>query len=438
VSKPKCHVFSHDFFCKLIRACSFSVIIDVKSQKIHMVSRMLIAGGGIAGLASALALARQGISCTVLEQSETFSEIGAGIQLGPNALRALTTLGLRTEVETFAFWPRSILMRDALTGKPLHQVALGSSFENRFRERYACVHRGDLLKILLEACRHYSSISLCPATKIESISNELDFVRAHTIKGKTFEAEGLIGADGLWSVVRSALFGIHAPRFSGDIALRALVPCSTKVPGVTVWLGPQLHVVAYPVKAGALLNIVAICKSPGSQNLRGWEEEASKEWLGKFKGHHPELDALLSAPASWTAWALHDRDPIQSWAEGRIALVGDAAHPCLQYLAQGACLALEDAVAIAQHLAAKPCLDAIGARDALEAIGGERKFNNPTLAFQAFSEERHARGARMIRSARRMGQMYHAAGPLRQLRNLGMRFIPDQISREAMAWIYEA
>lgn len=387
---------------------------------------MLIAGGGIAGLATALALARQSITCTVLEQAPTYSEIGAGIQLGPNALRSLSVLGLREAIEPLAFWPKKIVMRDALTGAQLHHLALGDSFEKRFRERYACLHRADLLKLLLDACRDHSKIRLCNATQIQSISSEPDLVRVRVDDGQDFEAQGLIGADGLWSVVRSNLRGVQAPRFSGDIALRALIPCAHEVRDVALWLGPQLHVVAYPVKAGRLLNLVAICENPGGQNFRGWNEPAPKEWLNKFLGHHSELDLLLASASSWTAWALHDRDPIQSWSKGRIALVGDAAHPCLQYLAQGACLALEDAVAIAMHLAQ------------LHNSTGTKEAVNPTGAFTAYSRERQGRGARMIRTARRMGQLYHASGPLRQARNLGMRFTPEWVSRGAMAWIYAA
>jgi 3-hydroxybenzoate 6-monooxygenase len=413
-------------FCKLIRASSFSVIIGGKSQKIHMDSSMLIAGGGIAGLATALALARQGLSCTVLEQSASFSEIGAGVQLGPNALRALAALGLREAIAPLAFWPEKIAMRDTVTGAHLHEVALGEPFENRFRERYACVHRGDLLKLLLGACRDHAQIHLCNAANIRNISDQGEVVSVTTVDNRRFEAEGLIGADGLWSTVRGVFWGTDTPRFSGDIALRALVPCTDSVRDVTLWLGPQLHVVAYPVRAGSLMNLVAICENPEGAHLRGWDVQVPKTWLSKFAGHHPALDHLLGAATEWSAWALHDRDPIHSWSKGRIALIGDAAHPCLQYLAQGACLALEDAVAIAKHL------------KHLNDHNDVSKASNPTHAFSAFSQERHARGAKMIRSARRMGQLYHADGAFRQIRNLGMRLIPGAISREAMAWIYEA
>jgi 3-hydroxybenzoate 6-monooxygenase len=387
---------------------------------------MLIAGGGIAGLATALALARQGIACTVLEQAETFSEIGAGIQLGPNALRALSALGLRADLEALAFWPDKIVMRDALSGSHLHSLQLGEFFAKRFRERYACLHRADLLRLLLDACRAQASIQLCNAAQITSITTEPGLVRVSAVNGQSFAGAGLIGADGLWSLVRSKFWGPQGPRFSGDIALRALVPCTHEVRDVALWLGPNLHVVAYPVKAGKLLNIVAICKNPDGQSLRGWNQQAPKHWLRQFSGHQTDLDTLLQSANSWTAWALHDRDPIQFWSKDRIALIGDAAHPCLQYLAQGACLALEDAVAMARHLAHQ--------RD----TQGAKLASNPSSAFTAFSRERQARGAKMIRSARRMGQLYHAAGPFRAIRNLGMQLMPEWISRETMAWIYEA
>jgi 3-hydroxybenzoate 6-monooxygenase len=389
---------------------------------------MLIAGGGIAGLATALALARQGIACTVLEQAEKFSEIGAGIQLGPNALRALSALGIRDALEPFAFWPGNIVMREADSGAILHSLTLEANFEKRFRERYACVHRADLLKLLLDACRQHSEIKLCNASFIESISSNEDRVTVTDSKGERHESTGLIGADGLWSTVRKSLYGEQAPRFSGDVALRALIPNASGVQDVALWLGAHLHVVAYPVRAGSLLNIVAICEYPEARSFRGWDEAAPKELLSKFAGHHPAITGLLAEVPHWTAWGLHDRDPIQIWAKGRTVLLGDAAHPCLQYLAQGACLALEDAVAIAKHLAQA---------QSHHASTGSEPFS-PSNAFTAFSEERQARGARMIRTARRMGQLYHASGLLSNIRNLGMRVTPEWVSRESMAWIYEA
>ena len=386
---------------------------------------MLIAGGGIAGLATALALARQGISSTVLEQGENFAEIGAGIQLGPNALRALAALGLREALALQAFWPESIVMRDALSGASLHGLTLGPSFQRRFRERYACVHRADLLKILLDACRDQGEIRLCSASSLVSISSDTHGVTVTDSQGRRYESTGLIGADGLWSTVRKSLYDEQAPRFSGDIALRALIPNKLGSRNVSLWLGPQLHVVAYPVKAGNLLNIVAICEYREGGSFHGWDEVVPEGLIKKFAGHHPLLNSLLAEVPRWSAWALHDRNPIRAWAKGRTVLLGDAAHPCLQYLAQGACLALEDAVAIAEHVAA-----------AKSDHPGSERFN-PEDAFTAFSEERQARGARMIRTARRMGQLYHAAGLARSIRNLGMQVTPSWLSRESMAWIYE-
>jgi 3-hydroxybenzoate 6-monooxygenase len=413
------------FFRKLIRAFSFSVIIGGKSQKIQVVKSMLIAGGGIAGLATALALARQGTSSTVLEQSESFAEIGAGIQLGPNALRALAALGLREALAPLAFWPESLVIRDALSGARLHGLSLGAAFEKRFRERYACVHRGDLLKILLDACRDHPKIRLCSASSLVSVSSDTYRVTLTDSLGQQYEGTGLIGADGLWSTIRKSIYGEQAPRFSGDIALRALIPNTLGRRNVSLWLGPQLHVVAYPVKAGALLNIVAICEYQEGRSFRGWDEAVPADLVKKFGGHHPLLNNLLAEVPHWSAWALHDRDPIQVWAKGRTVLLGDAAHPCLQYLAQGACLALEDAVAIAKQVAA-----------AKSHHPGSEHFN-PEDAFSAFSQERQARGARMIRTARRMGQLYHASGFARSIRNLGMQVTPPWLSRESMAWIYE-
>ena len=385
---------------------------------------MLIVGGGIAGLACALALARQGLACTVIEQAEGFRETGAGVQLGPNALRALEALGLRQAVQPLVSWPERIHMRDASSGRQLQSLSLGEGFTRRFAEGYACIHRGDLLKVLLDACSARSEIRYCVATSIERVEHRPEGVVAIASNGEIFEGQGLIAADGLWSKLRAQMLNDGPPRYSGDVALRALIAHDGSQQEVRLWLGPQLHVVTYPVRGGAALNIVAITEYAQGRHFRGWEEAVPKELLTRFADVHAELSAQLSKVDQFTAWPLFDREPIQAWSNGRVVLVGDAAHPSLQYLAQGACLALEDAVSLANH-----CGKA--------RAQGSLVIPDVASAFAKFSAERYDRGARLIRTARSMGQLYHVRGVFRLARNFGMRVTPEWVTREMMAWLYE-
>lgn len=381
---------------------------------------MLIAGGGIAGLASALALARKGFRSTVLEQASDFREVGAGIQLGPNALRALGQLGLREEISRHVSWPQQICVRDTHSGQVLNRLVLDKAFSDRYRESYATIHRADLLSVLVEACRrHPGLIELRNNIRVLRIEAQEDAIEVLDDRGINHRADSLLGADGLWSRVRAHVVSEALPRFSGDVALRALVPNTAGLRDINLWLGPQLHVVAYPVRAGDFLNLVAICEYPEGRDLRGWEEPAPQQALQRFTGHHPMLSDLLLRASDWAAWPLLDRDPIREWSRGRVCLLGDAAHPSLQYMAQGACLALEDAVCLADILA-----------------GGEAR-KDPASAFRTFSQARHARAARMILTTRRLGKIYHARGPLRLARNVSMRLMPASMAREMMAWVYD-
>ena len=396
----------------------------------------LIVGGGIAGLACALALAREGIGSIVLEQSTQFRELGAGVQLGPNALRALQALGLREKLDAYVSWPGQVMMRDVSTGKALQSLKFGASFQKRFGESYACMHRGDLLQMLLSACRDQVLIKCCIATSVERIEEMTDSIHAVCADGTRFEGCGLIAADGLWSKLRAQLMGDEEPRYSGDVALRALVPHDGSQSEVGLWLGPRQHVVTYPVRGGQALNMVAIVEYPQGRLLRGWDEAAPQQLLGQFKLLHPALAAQLVKASHYTAWALFDREPLTQWSRGRAVLVGDAAHPSLQYLAQGACFALEDAVSLARRLGANRSSAVSNAQS-----GGDPSVawsrSSVALAFAQFSQERQARGARLIRTARSMGQLYHARGGFRLARNVGLRVAPEWVSREFMAWLYE-
>jgi 3-hydroxybenzoate 6-monooxygenase len=381
----------------------------------------IVAGGGIGGLATASALARHGFAVRVLEQSPEFKEVGAGIQLGPNIFRALGRIGLKDAVLADAHQPTGMEMRDALTGALITRVPLGAQSEARFKEPYAVTHRTDIHAAFLNACLGNNLVTLENNQRVDGYEDHGDHVSVTLANGARVEGCALIGCDGMWSQIRERIVGDGKPRVSGHIAYRAVlkraeVPDDLWRSDVVLWAGPRTHFVHYPLRRGELYNLVAVFHSDHYEE--GWNAEGSKELLWQhFKGERPEVLRMLERIETWRMWVLCDREPVKNWSRNRVTLLGDAAHPMLQYLAQGACMATEDAVILAECVAAQP--------DEIPA------------AFLAYQNARYLRTARVQIMARVYGEFYHARGPTAELRDkmLSSRSVED--SYDGVAWLYD-
>ncbi|MGE5534253.1 MAG: 3-hydroxybenzoate 6-monooxygenase [Acidobacteriota bacterium] len=381
---------------------------------------ILVAGGGIGGLAVAYALALKGFSVRVLEQSPEFREVGAGIQLGPNVFRALEKLGLKEAVLADAHRPPSQEMRDALTGDLIVNIPLDERFEKKFKQPYAVSHRADILDTFLKACRSNNLVTLENNRHVEGYDETSDGVTVTLKGGEKVHGRALIGCDGMWSVIRDRIVADGKPRVSGHIAYRAVlrradVPDDLWRPDVVLWAGPRTHFVHYPLRRGELYNLVAVFHSDHYEE--GWNAEGSTELLWQhFKGERPEVLRMLERIETWRMWVLCDREPVKNWSAGRVTLLGDAAHPMLQYLAQGACMATEDAVTLADKVAEQP--------------------NDLPAAFLAYQQARYLRTARVQIMARVYGEFYHARGPTAELRNMMLSGRTPEQSYDGIAWLY--
>src|SRR5690348_222588 len=380
----------------------------------------LISGGGIGGLITAYALAHKGFPVRLFEQSPEFREVGAGIQLGPNIFRVLEKVGLKEAILADAHRPPAQEMRDALTGKLITNIPLGDAFFKRFGQPYGVTHRADIHGAFLKACQGSNLITLETSRRVDAYRDRGDGVSVTLNNGETVEGRALIGCDGMWSKIRDQVVGDGNPRVSGHIAYRAVlkreeVPKDLWRPDVVLWAGPRTHFVHYPLRRGTLYNLVAVFHS--DRYVEGWNAEADpKELWARFRGQRPEVLRLLERIETWRMWVLCDREPIKEWSKGRVTLLGDAAHPMLQYLAQGACMATEDAVWLAEKV-------------------GEQPDDLPG-AFRAYQQQRYLRTGQVQIMARLYGEFYHARGVAAELRNqmLGSRS-PEQ-SYDGIAWLY--
>jgi 3-hydroxybenzoate 6-monooxygenase len=382
--------------------------------------QVLIVGGGIGGLTAALALARQGIPSQVIEQAAAFKEIGAGIQLGPNVFRMFEQLGLIEPISALAVFPKNLIMFDSITGEEVTRISLGDAFRKKFHYPYALIHRADLHNVLLEHCRKSNLIKLDAGQKIVDLDEANGAVTAKTANGKAYRGAALIGADGLWSTIREFVVGDGKPKPAGHITYRAVLPTS-EVPeqyrwwNMGFWAGEKVHFVLYPLRTGELYNLVAVFHS--NRYEEGWDSYGDPAELHeRFAQTCAPVRALLNKIESWRMWVLCDRPPVKEWSKGRITLLGDAAHPMLQYLAQGACMAVEDAVCLADK--------------AVEMDG------DYAAAFRAYQAVRYLRTGRVQIMARVYGEVYHAGGVAKELRNimLGSRTPDDAMA--GMEWLY--
>jgi 2-polyprenyl-6-methoxyphenol hydroxylase-like FAD-dependent oxidoreductase len=381
---------------------------------------VLIVGGGIGGLAAALALAQKGVRTQVIEQASEFKEVGAGIQLGPNVFRMFDVLGLTGAVSALAVFPENLIMLDAITGDEVTRVPLDQRFRSRFTHPYALIYRPDLLSVLLEACRKNDSIELYTSQKIVTVDQHAKGVTARSESGVSYDAAALIGADGLWSTIRQLIVGDGKPQVAGHITYRAVLP-TREVPehlrrlSMTFWAGEKVHLVIYPLRGGELYNLVAVFHS--NRYEEGWDSFGDPAELHeRFAKTCEPVRTLLGKIDSWRMWVLCDRPPVKNWSKGRMTLIGDAAHPMLQYLAQGACMAIEDAVCLA---------------DRVESAQGDY-----AAAFEAYQAARYLRTGRVQIMARVYGEFYHASGVARELRNMMLSARTTEQSFEAMEWLY--
>lgn len=398
-----------------------------------MPARILIAGGGIGGLAAAVALARCGQSVEVLEQAPEFAEVGAGIQLGPNVTRRLKFLGVLEQAQQLAARPAAVTVRDAKDGALLARMPLADAIERKYGGPYLCMHRADLQKVLLDAARGLAPrVELSTGTRIVQVAARDETVCVGSSDIRAWEGDGLIGADGLWSLVRSRVVeGAPPPRATGHTAWRAIVridalPAALRSVDVQVWLGERLHAVGYPVRGGAWMNLVVIAEvRPGNTNAirpdpTDWDQQADLAALLTAIGDRCDgVFPVIEAMPHWRAWQLNDRPPLtgpQGMVRERIALLGDAAHPMLPYLAQGAGMAIEDAVALA---------DRVGncAGDELPA------------AFSRYAAARWQRNARVQARASRNGEVFHAHGARRVARDAALRVLGAHLLDNP--WLYE-
>ena len=381
---------------------------------------ILISGGGIGGLITAYCLAHHGFPVRLFEQSAEFKEVGAGIQLGPNIFRALEKVGLKDAVLADAHVPPAQEMRDALTGNLITRIPLGDEFKARFGQPYAVTHRADIHATFLKACASSNLVQLETSRRVDDFADHGDHVTVTLNNGESVRGRALIACDGMWSNIRERIVGDGQPRVSGHIAYRGVlqkadVPEDLWRPDVVLWAGPRTHFVHYPLRRGELYNLVAVFHSDHYEE--GWNAEGSKEVMWQhFKMQVPQVLRMLERIETWRMWVLCDREPVKDWTRGNVTLLGDAAHPMLQYLAQGACMATEDAVVLADQVAAQP--------DDLPA------------AFKAYQQARYLRTGRTQIMARLYGEVYHARGVAAELRELSLSGRTPQQSYDGISWLY--
>jgi 3-hydroxybenzoate 6-monooxygenase len=384
-------------------------------------SPILISGGGIGGLAAALVLAQDGRAVTLMEQAASFGEIGAGIQLGPNIFRMFDYLGLTEAVNRVAFFPTGLGMNDVRTGEKVVRVPLGDLARATYGFPYGVIYRADLHQVFLNACRAQPNITLRTSAKVESFDQSESGVTVHLAGGETVEGSALIGADGIWSRIREAVVGDGKPRVSGHIAYRAVlkredVPAHLWSDDVLLWGGEKTHLVHYPLRRGELFNLVAVFHS--NKYDEGWNTFGDTAELNeRFADACPQVKELLGKIETWKMWVLCDREPVKNWTDRRVTLLGDAAHPMLQYLAQGAGQAIEDAVVL---------------REALRFTRGD-----VPKAFQKYQQKRYLRTGRVQLTARFYGDIYHAAGVQRELRNQMFQSGTESAGFAGLKWMYD-
>ena len=382
---------------------------------------VLVAGGGIGGVAAALALVRQGFRVQVFEQAPEIGEIGAGIQLGPNAFHAFDALGIGDKARGRAVYTDCMVMHDAIDESLVGKIETGEAFRKRFGNPYAVIHRVDIHGSLLEGAVETGKVEFFTSTRIEKIEQDdaAGTVTAIDQNGKRWTGQALIGADGGKSVVR-AQYVNDPPRVTGHVVYRAVVdkkdfPQDLQWNAASLWAGPKCHLVHYPLRGGEQYNVVVTFHSR-QQEEWGVTDGSKAEVESYFQGICPKARQLIELPKTWKRWATADREPIGNWVFGRATILGDAAHPTTQYMAQGACMAMEDAVTLGEAL--RVC------------------HKDWDQALQLYQKNRITRTARIVLSGREMGRLYHAAGVERLIRNSLWKGRSQERFYDAIEWLY--
>ncbi len=384
-------------------------------------TRTLIAGGGIGGLSLALGLAKVGVASLVLEKSSKFGEIGAGIQLGPNAFHCFDALGVGDKARDMAVYIDRLRLMDALTGNEITHIDLGKPFRQNFGNPYAVVHRGDLHGVLLDACQSSELIGLRGNCEVKTYHQDGSQVEVILATGEKIGGSCLVGADGLWSNIRNQVVGDGAPRVSGHTTYRSVIPVE-QMPeqlrwnAATLWAGPKCHIVHYPLSGWKLFNLVVTYHNDAPEPVAG-KPVTRDEVLKGFEHVHPLAKSIINKGSDWKLWVLCDRDPVENWIDGRVTLLGDAAHPMLQYMAQGACMAMEDAVSLSKAIGDNP--------------------DNLGTAFARYQNERLVRTARVTLASRQMGDdVYHPHGTHAQVRNSILQNWSQAEYYHRLDWLY--
>lgn len=387
---------------------------------------VIIAGAGIGGLTAALALSRAGFRVTILEQAPQLEEVGAGIQLTPNATRVLTELGLADQLKITLVEPQAVRVMSGPSAREIVRIPLGTFAEKRYGAPYWVIHRGDLQRVLADAVRTNPDITLRLGTRVEDFATRRHGVSIKArFAGQIVEEQGiaLIGADGVWSAVRERLrWRGSEPKFQHKTAWRALVPADSldeawREPVVHLWLGMDSHLVHYPVKGGALINIVAIVDDEWRET--GWSASGEPaEVLRRFArwSWHDKARAIIGTPQRWQKWALFERGGPRG-GSGAVTLLGDAAHPMLPFLAQGGGMAIEDAAVLAASLA--------------------QYAERPARGLRAYEKARRKRTAKVQALARTQGRIYGMSGPEALIRNLVMRAKGGERLLQRLDWLYQ-
>ncbi len=387
---------------------------------------VLIAGGGIGGLAAGLACSRAGCQVRLYERAEAYTELGAGIQMGPNVTRVLQSWELDAALRQVAAYPERLQVRHARSGAELGVLPLGASMVQRYGAPYATVHRADLQQLLLQALQQRDAVWLHTGKTVNRYVETKGAVGLSLSDGLDVEGDALIAADGLWSRLRQQLLADGPPRVAGHLAYRAMLrqadlPTALRSQQVTVWLGPRLHVVAYPVRGGEWLNVVAIVHGHVQGGLEDWDHGANAADLQAALAHScSELRDLIAAVPAWRLWVLCDRPPVSSvdqMARGHVALLGDAAHPMRPYLAQGAGMAIEDAAELGRQ---------VGLVDGVLDV--------PTL-LRRYALNRWQRNARVQARSIRNGGIFHLQGPMAWVRDASLRLLGQRVLD--VPWLYQ-